>query len=141
MRRLVCRLVLLSFERLNRRDVEAVLSRFADDVHFRFGGDHALAADLRGRDALRAWFGRAFELIPDLRFDVDDVIVTGVPWRVRAITRYRAEGTAGDGRLFAYTGVQFVTIRWGAVTEDLLYPDTQALAAALRDPATEALER
>jgi ketosteroid isomerase-like protein len=135
MKRLLGQLVRRNFTRLNRREVDAVLGRFADDAHFRFGGDHALGADLRGRDAIRGWFARAFELIPDLRFDVEDVTVTGAPWRLRAVTRYTARGTARDGRRFAYAGVQFLTTRWGAVTEDLLYPDTQALAAALRDPA------
>jgi ketosteroid isomerase-like protein len=124
-----------NFERLNRRDVDAVLGRFVEDVHFRFGGDHPLGADLRGRDAVRAWFARTFELIPDLRFEVEEVMVAGAPWRMRVVTRYTARGTGRDGRRFAYTGVQFLGLRWGSVTEDLLYPDTQVVAAALRPPA------
>jgi ketosteroid isomerase-like protein len=132
MKRLVAGLVRRNYARLNRRDVELVLARFAPDARFRFGGDHALAADLRGRDAVRAWFDRAFALLPDLRFDVEDIVVAGPPWRLRIVTRYTARATGRDGRAFAYTGVQFAATRWGTVTEDLLYPDTQAVAAALR---------
>jgi ketosteroid isomerase-like protein len=131
MARLIGRRVRGNFELLNRREADSVVSQFADDVHFRFGGDHALGADLRGRDAVRAWFARVFELIPDLHFDIEDVTVTGMPWRLRIVTRYRAQGTGRDGRRFAYVGVQFLRLRWSTVTEDLLYPDTQVLAAAL----------
>jgi ketosteroid isomerase-like protein len=130
----IARAVRRNFERLNRREVEPVLGRFTPDAHFRFRGDHPLGADLRGPDAIRAWFARAFDLLPDLCFGVDDVTVAGAPWRLRVVTRYTARGTGRDGRPFSYEGVQFLRVRWGRVAEDLLYPDTQAIAAALAGP-------
>ena len=128
------RIVRANYARLNRREVDAVVARFAPDVHFRFGGDHPLGVDVHEREGARAWFGRLFAAIPDLRFEVEDVMVGGFPWHMHVATRYTARGTGRDGRRFGYAGVQLLRLRWGRVTEDLLYPDTQVLAAALAEP-------
>ena len=46
----------------------------ADDVHFVFLGDHELAADLRGAEALRGWLRELFTRFPRLRFEMEDMI-------------------------------------------------------------------
>ena len=86
----------------------------ADDVHFVYLGDHPLATDLRGAEAEREWLRELFRRLPNLRFEVEDMIIEGGPWSTRIATRYAAtrNGT-------------------GKVVEERIWPDTQALAAAL----------
>ncbi len=99
----------------------------AHDVHFVFLGDHELAADLHGAEALRGWLSDLFERFPRLRFEPEDVIVEGGPWSTRLATRYNA---TQDGELI-YRGVQFARIRWGKLAEETIQPDTLLVAAAL----------
>ena len=87
----------------------------ADDVHFVYLGDHQLGADLHGAEAERAWLrDELFRRLPNLRFEVEEMIIEGGPWSTRIATRYAAtrNGT-------------------GKVVEERILPDTQALAAAL----------
>jgi ketosteroid isomerase-like protein len=68
-----------SWERAwNAHDLDALLAHFAEGVVFRspvaaqlLGGDGVI----RGRDALRGYWSRALELVPDLRFTVEGVYV------------------------------------------------------------------
>lgn len=100
----------------------------ADDVHFVYLGDHALATDLRGAAAFRVWLrDELFRRLPGLRFEVEEMVVEGGPWSTRAATRYVA---SREGRV-VYRGVQFTHVVWGKLVEERILPDTQALATAL----------
>ncbi|MGQ4485811.1 nuclear transport factor 2 family protein [Streptomyces sp. 372A] len=61
----------------NSRDLERILAHYHEDVTFsspmiaRFTGD--ASGTVRGKDALRAYWARGLELIPDLEFEVMDV--------------------------------------------------------------------
>jgi ketosteroid isomerase-like protein len=102
--------------------------RIADNVHFVYLGDHPLAADLHGADAVRAWLrNELFGRLPGLRFEVEDMIVEGNPRTTRMATRYAAKR---DGQL-VYRGVQFVRLEWGRLVDECVLPDTTALTAAL----------
>ena len=63
----------------NRRDVEAVLAHFADDIEFCSPLVVSVTGEpsgiVRGRDALREYWTAALAERPDLRFDLDDVNV------------------------------------------------------------------
>jgi predicted ester cyclase len=96
----------------------------AQHLRFTFIGEHALAAELHSADELRAWLRRLFELLPDLRFVVDDVVVEGPPWSLHAATRYRAV----QGERTLYQGAQFTRVKWGRLAEEFIVPDTQAVA-------------
>ena len=64
----------------------------ADDVHFVYLGDHELAVDLQGAEAERAWLrDELFHRFPNLRFEVEDMIIEGGPWSTRIATRYAAK--------------------------------------------------
>jgi ketosteroid isomerase-like protein len=127
---LVERLVRRNFGHFNRGDASGVLARFADDVHFRFGGAHALGIDSRSKADVERWFARVFELLPGVRFEVEEVVVAGPPWNLRFCTRYTVR-KPGAGDEPVYRAVQIARVRWGRVVEDLIYPDTQAVAAYL----------
>jgi ketosteroid isomerase-like protein len=99
----------------------------ARDMHFVFLGDHALAADLHGVEAVRDWLRDLFVRFPRLRFEPEDMIVEGGPWSTRVATRYAA---VQDGEV-VYRGAQFVRIAWGKAVEECILPDTKAIATTV----------
>jgi len=67
------------FAAWNAHDLDAILAHYADDVEFVSPFVAALNDDptgvVRGKDGLRAYFTRALERFPDLRFEPLDVLV------------------------------------------------------------------
>ncbi len=61
----------------NAHDLDALLAHFSPDVVFTSPVAAQLLPDcdgvIRGRDSLRAYWSRALELLPDLRFTVEAV--------------------------------------------------------------------
>ncbi|MEV7783421.1 nuclear transport factor 2 family protein [Kitasatospora sp. NPDC088351] len=61
----------------NSRDLERILAHYTDDVVFasprivQFIGD--ASGEVRGKDALRAYWAKGLELLPDLHFTLEDV--------------------------------------------------------------------
>lgn len=114
------------WDRLSDQRIDEI--PIADDVHFVYLGDHPLATELHGADAMRDWLrSELFRRLPGLRFEVEDILVEGGPWSTRMATRYAANR---NGEL-VYRGVQFTRIVWGKLVEERVLPDTSALSAAL----------
>jgi ketosteroid isomerase-like protein len=124
-----------TYRALSRGDRDKVVSSFAPDALLTFSGDHALGGSFRGRDAIRGWFERLFACFPDLEFRPHTIVVEGFPWNTSVATRFAVSATLPNGKPYSNEGMQFLRIRWGRVTEDRLYEDTQALADALREVA------
>jgi branched-chain amino acid aminotransferase len=74
----------------NRRDVEAVLAWFADDVRFVSPRAYTVtgASEVRGKTALRAYWNAALERLDSIAFTVEDVSFDGEARRV--VIAYRA---------------------------------------------------
>ncbi len=71
----------------NSHDLERILAHYAEDVVLispvakqRFG---ATGGEVRGKAALRAYFGRALEASPELRFELVDVM-----WGISSVVLY-----------------------------------------------------
>jgi ketosteroid isomerase-like protein len=129
-RRFVAREVRKRFAEMSRGDTAAVLAMFRDDAHFHYAGEHALGGDHHPKPAIESWFSMAWATF-DFDFEVHDVLVMGTPWRTRVATRFTARVTAHDGREFVNPCMQYAVIRWGRVSEDRIYPDTQLVAHAV----------
>jgi ketosteroid isomerase-like protein len=67
------------FAAWNAHDLDAILAHYADDVEFTSPFVAVLNDDpsgvIHGKQALRAYFARALERFPDLRFEPLDVLV------------------------------------------------------------------
>jgi ketosteroid isomerase-like protein len=67
------------FAAWNAHDLEAIIAHYAEDVEFVSPFVAVLNDDpagiVRGKDELRAYFARALERFPDLRFEPLDVLV------------------------------------------------------------------
>ena len=107
---------------LSGRDLDKL--PLADDMHFSFAGDHALAAELSSAADVRTWVAALFERLPGLRFKPHEIVVDGPPWNTRVVSLY----TAMLRDQPAYRGSHFVRMRWGRVIDERVLPDTQAVA-------------
>jgi ketosteroid isomerase-like protein len=95
-----------------------------EEVKFSFPGNHALAAEATSAEGVRTWLEVLFARFPDLRFEVEELVVDGPPWSTRVATRYVA--VQGDRTI--YRGATFMRLAWGRLVEESVYPDTQAIA-------------
>ena len=124
-----------TYRALSRGDHAKVVSTFAPDAVLSFSGTHPLGGTFHGRDAIRGWFRRLFGCFPDLELRPQTIVVEGLPWNTAVATRFEVTATLPSGNTYSNEGMQFLRIRWGRITEDRLYEDTQALAEALRELA------
>jgi steroid delta-isomerase-like uncharacterized protein len=83
-------------ESVSRRDIETLREYWDDDTVDDF---IALGQQIRGRDALTAFFKELFAAVPDMRMDIEDLIADGD----KAVVRWRLSG--------AFTGAPFQGIR------------------------------
>lgn len=119
---MVRRRALALWKQISDHNVNAI--PMADDVWFRFEGEHGLSADPHSAEGMRNWLNALFERFPRVRFEVEEMVAGGPPWALRVATRYVA---VQDERVL-YRGAHFACIRWGRVVEERVLPDTQAVA-------------
>ena len=115
---------------ISAHDADAPARLAADDLRFTFVGDTPLGAQLVGRAPFRAWLTDVFARFDDITFDVLDVAVHGWPWRTRVAVRLAVNATLPDGAPYRNHACQWLTLRWGRMTDDWVLEDTVALAAA-----------
>jgi ketosteroid isomerase-like protein len=126
--------VIAAFDAMNARDAGPALALMADDVHYRFEGDHALGGERFSKRAVETWFGRLFRLVPS-RFVVLSVEVAGWPWSSTVTTVFedhvtpRAAGLDGDP--YVNRGVQVIRLRWGKAVDIQTTVDTTKLVCLL----------
>ncbi len=119
------------WRRIDARDTSAAWAMAVPDLDFEFAGATAISGRLTGRDRFRAWLDAVFDLFGDLRFAVLDVAVTGWPWRTRVAVRLQITATLADGSPYQNTACQWLTLRWGKMTQDWVLEDTARLQRAL----------
>jgi hypothetical protein len=71
-----------------------------DRPHYRV---FAQNLDMCSRDEVVQWFRGLFDAIPDLRMDVEDVVVAGAPARERVTVRWHLTGTFREPHTCAST--------------------------------------
>jgi ketosteroid isomerase-like protein len=93
------------FGAVNRGDAEPVLRLFAHRFEHSFVGDHALGGVRTTLAATRRWYERLYRLLPDIRFELRQIQVSGSPWNT--------------------------LVRWGRATKLVICPDTTELKTTL----------
>lgn len=121
-----------TFDRINDGDYLAMVDGLAHDFEYRFHGAHALGGRRTTRDAMIRWWERTLRLLPGARFDLQDVLVGGAPWRTRIAVRSHVSGPLPNGARYENTVFQFMTLSWGRVTSVETVEDLQVLERALR---------
>lgn len=138
--RTVKRQIRTTFDRLNQHQVESVVAMFQPDIIHSFGGNHALGGVRHSQALARAWYGRLFRLFPDLRFQVQNIVVAGLPQDTRIAVQFRVALTAPDGSAYHNDVAQFIRLRWGKIAELALYEDTDKLVHLLHTLAATGIE-
>ena len=85
------------FDHINQGDFHTMIDGLADDFVYVFHGRHALGGRRTSRNAMIRWWERIFRLLPGAQFDIQDVLVSGWPWRTRVATRAFISATLPDG--------------------------------------------
>jgi ketosteroid isomerase-like protein len=122
------KLIQLLLTRLRRGDPRWLLALMADDVHFRFLGQHSWAADFHSKRQVREWLARYVEV--GLQLHPHEVVVSGTPWNTVICTRFTDRATDHEGGvIYENEGVLFDRVVWGRIREHISYEDTQRTAA------------
>ncbi len=119
------------FEAVNRGDAEPVLRLFANRFEHVFLGDHALGGSRSSLSATRAWYGRLYRLLPDIRFEVRRIWVSGPPWNTIVVIEWDESNSGTDGVRTTNHGIHAMELKWGRATRLIICPDTTALIATL----------
>ncbi|WP_448953989.1 nuclear transport factor 2 family protein [Labrys neptuniae] len=119
------------FEAINRGDAEPVLAQFAPRFEHVFLGSHALGGSRRTLAATRRWYERLYRLLPDIRFDLVMILVSGGPWNTLVTIEWNETNSGTDGVRTYATGIHVVQLRWGKTVRMVICPDTVMLTATL----------
>lgn len=128
-RAIVARIYRRTWAAMNRHDPSGVLDMLAPTFEQTFFGDTSLSGTRTERATLDRWFERLFRLLPDARFELQRVAVTGWPWRTCVFGAFTIEATVA-GEPYRNVFVQQVDLRWGKIVAYRVLEDTQAWAAA-----------
>jgi len=129
--RIARHLYLEGLRELERNDLDALLMRFDDEATLIFVGDAPLGTELSASADVRLWFERFRRLLPDPRFEVQRLLVSGPPWNQRLAAHVLISSTV-DGEPYQNQFAHFLRLRWGKVTDDLILEDTQVWERACR---------
>ncbi|MEU4291311.1 nuclear transport factor 2 family protein [Kribbella sp. NPDC026596] len=129
--RVVAGQVRKAFAEISAGNWEAMVAGMAPNFSYTFYGDHALAGQRHTHDALRRWWERCFRLLPNTRFEVQDILVAGWPWNTRVATAVTVHVGVVDGSQYENVVHQFLRIRWGKITEVRTLEDTAVLEKTL----------
>ena len=92
----------------NARDVERIMSFFADDATFLMArGPEPCGRRVHGKPAIRRVLADRFAVIKDMRWEHIDHWVTGN----RAVSVWTVTGTSADGERLAYRGCDLYEFR------------------------------
>jgi ketosteroid isomerase-like protein len=119
------------FEAVNRGDAGPVLRLFADEFEHTFLGSSSLGGSRRTLAAARQWYERLYRLLPDIRFDLRRIHVSGAPWNTLVVVEWDETNSGTDGVCTANSGIHALHLRWGRATRLIICPDTVGLQATL----------
>ncbi|MGA2550316.1 MAG: nuclear transport factor 2 family protein [Burkholderiaceae bacterium] len=120
-----------AFRALNEGNNTLILAAFAPDAKHTFFGEHALGGARQSPGSICAWYSRLAVLFPDLCFDLESILVEGMPWNTTAVVTWRDHFTLRDGACAGNQGVHVIQLRWGRVRSLQIHCDTQKLAGVL----------
>lgn len=124
-----------TFEKINDGEYMTMVDGLSPSFEYRFHGDHALGGRRTTRAAMIRWWQRTLDLLPGARFDIQEVLVNGGPWRTRVAVRSLVSGDLPGGTRYENTVFQFLTLEWGKASRIETIEDLQVLERALRTVA------
>ena len=117
-----------AFSDINAARYERIVPQFAARHRHVMYGDHALGGERHTIKSTTAWYERLQRLLPNLRFDVQAIAITGWPWNTTAMVSWNDRFTLPDGSAGSNQGVHVFGLAWGRVTSLAVHCDTAKLA-------------
>ena len=117
-----------AFADINAGRYDRIVPQFAAQHRHIMYGEHALSGERNSIASTTQWYARLQRLLPDLRFKIDSIAVTGWPWHTIAMVSWRDHFALPDGGAGNNQGVHVFTLAWGRVTTLVVHCDTARLA-------------
>jgi ketosteroid isomerase-like protein len=127
-RRFVERQVREAFRQLSEGDYETSVGQMPPELVHVFPGDHALGGIRRTPEGMRKWFGRLYQIFPDLSFEVKRVLVRGWPWDTTVAVEWVDRAIPPDGVAYVNEGTHLMRLQRGKLTYIHAHLDTQKVA-------------
>ena len=86
-----------SFQAVQDHNYDEVLKGVSSkNLTHRFAGPNSLGGIRHDKVALEKWFRRVGTVLPELRFEIKDVLVIGGPWKTTVVARWVATNTLAN---------------------------------------------
>jgi ketosteroid isomerase-like protein len=118
-----------AFRDINAGRYDNIVAQFARRHEHVMYGQHALGGARRTLTSTAAWYARLQRLLPDLRFEIQSVAVSGWPWDTRILVSWTDAFSLPDGSRGNNQGVHELRMAWGNVVSLQVHCDTARLAA------------
>jgi ketosteroid isomerase-like protein len=119
------------FAAVSAGNARPVLDSFAPRFEHFFLGDHALGGSRASLEKTRLWYDRLYRLLPDIRFDLRAIRISGPPWNTLVAVDWVETNSGTDGVRTSTAGVHVARMAWGKMTYLGIYPDTTGLVKTL----------
>jgi ketosteroid isomerase-like protein len=117
-----------STRHVNEGRVDAMLSSYAQDAVSVFPGNHSWGGEYRGRDKIEGFLRRC--VAAGLQFEIEDVVVSGLPWNARVCIRLANKAVGPDGSVvYSNRALIYARTSWGKIKFQETYEDTQRVVA------------
>jgi len=133
---IVEKIVRKTFLAVQNHDYQAVLNGVSsNNLTHRFAGPNSLGGIRHDKEALGRWFKRVGTVLPELKFDVTNVLVLGGPWNTTVVARWVATCKLENGEPYVNPGIHVIKLRWGKAYDFDVYEDTFAVTVGLEKQA------
>ena len=113
-----------SVRRMNAGDVGPMLGSYSSNAVLVFPGDHSWGGEYRGKDRIGEFLRRCVSA--GLKFEIEDIVVSGWPWSAKVCIRLTDSVVAPDGTvIYSNRAVIFAKSAWGKIYFQEDYEDTQ----------------
>ncbi|HCR72831.1 MAG TPA: hypothetical protein DIW23_15410 [Anaerolineae bacterium] len=128
------------FASLSQADYTPVLSSLAPNFEHWFIGNHALSGLRTSMLVTRAWYERLYKILPDLRFELTNIIVQGTPWDTTVTIEWKDFFTLRNGKQASNCGVHIIHFKWARADSIRIYCDTKLLIEYLEIQSAHGVE-
>jgi len=129
-----------TFDHVNHHRIEEAVADVASHVHHRVSGVHALGGERNGKEDVRRWFERLSRVLPNLQIKINNIWVTGWPWRTNVFVEWDATAQLLNGEsTYVNRGLHVFDLRWGKVHAIEEFQDSQEAARGLSSQAAAGL--
>lgn len=104
------------FDVLNRHDLAKLMAAYAKDSTFTFPGNTSMSGETKGKKAIKAWFAKVMEQLPEIDFTVKEVYFSNI-FALGTTNNIAVEWdvikTDREGKKFHNSGVTTTRIKGG----------------------------